>query len=192
MKTKTGSFLQFIPSSALCLILICAQLNEHSISKAQTHSNRTAIILISVDTLRADSLSCYGSRQSVTSEIDLLTAGGTLFSQVSSTYPLYHGVEDNGQSIPSSLPTLATILKSHGYRTAGFVGSFVLDQRFGMSRGFDFYDSPYDLHRRTNSRFLDSRRFGEDVVQNAEHWIAANAQEPFFVFIHLYDMHKPF
>lgn len=107
------------------------------------------IILISVDTLRADHLGCYQAGRRQTPQIDALAIEGTVFSQVStpfpltlpahvalftSSYPFANGVEDNGVPLNSDAITLATVLKNAGYRTSAFVGSFVLDRRFGLSR----------------------------------------------------------
>ncbi|MEP6538164.1 MAG: sulfatase-like hydrolase/transferase, partial [Bryobacteraceae bacterium] len=164
------------------------------------------VILISVDTLRADCLSSYSRRARSTPNIDSLTKGGTLFSQASalvpltlpshtslltSTYPFSNGVEDNGQLVPPSLVTLPGILKSRGYKTAAFVGGFVLDRRFGLTQGFDVYDSPFALSAQDESDAVDLKRLGEDVAHNASNWIDKNAGGPFFVFLHLFDLHTP-
>ena len=166
-----------------------------------------SIILISVDTLRADRLSCYGYRGRPTPHIDALAKGGTLFSQVSSqvpltlpshvslltsSYPFSNGITDNGQQLGPNAVTLATLLKSRGYRTAAFVGGFVLDRRFGLNQGFDFYDSPFDLHRRRGIDPGDVKRLGEEVVRAANHWLEENSGQPFFLFLHLYDLHTPY
>jgi tetratricopeptide (TPR) repeat protein len=162
----------------------------------------TPVILISVDTLRADHLS---RRQ--TPHIDSLAREGTLFSQVStpfpltlpahaalftSTYPFGNGVTDNGVPLGLSAITLATILKKAGYRTAAFVSSFVLDRRFGLSRGFDVYDSPFDLHNKTTIGVGDRKRPGAQVAEAASHWLESNSNAPFFLFLHLYDLHAPY
>ncbi|MFB3924355.1 MAG: sulfatase-like hydrolase/transferase [Terriglobia bacterium] len=165
------------------------------------------VILISVDTLRADRLSSYGYKRLRTPNIDALAQGGTLFSQVSaqvpltmpshaslftSTYPFVNGVQDNGEQLGGSFATLAAILKSRGYRTGGFVGSFILDRRFGLDRGFDFYDSPFDLHRHAGTDPGEIKRPGEEVVAAAQKWLDQNAGGPFFLFLHLYDLHTPY
>ncbi len=165
------------------------------------------VILISVDTLRADHLSCYGYRGRPTSNIDALAEGGTLFSGVSSpvpltlpshvslltsTYPFSHGVEDNGQQLGPQAETLAAALSAHGYHTAAFVGSFILDRRFGLNKGFDFYDSPFDLHQHEAMDPSDIKRLGEEVEHAAEQWLEKNSRKPFFLFLHLYDLHTPY
>jgi tetratricopeptide (TPR) repeat protein len=83
-------------------------------------------------------------------------------------------------------------LKNAGYRTAAFVGSFVLDRRFGLSRDFDVYDSPFDLHNKTVADVGDFKRPGAQVAAAAIRWIDQNANSPFFLFLHLYDLHTPY
>lgn len=170
-------------------------------------SARTPVILVSVDTLRADRLSSYGCRQIRTPHIDALTQGGTLLSQVSalvpltlpshvslltSTYPFANGLEDNGEHLQSDAVTLTTILKSRGYRTAAFVGGFVLDRRFGLNQGFDDYDSPFDLRQHSGTDPGDIKRLGQDVAHAATSWLEQNSSGPFFLFLHLYDLHTPY
>lgn len=165
------------------------------------------VILISVDTLRADHLSCYGSRAVRTPKIDALTQGGTLFfhtgslvpltfpshaALLTSTYPFSTGIEDNGENLPAGAVTLATVLKSRGYRTAAFVATFILDRRFGLNQGFDVYDSPFDLHRHPGIDPGDIKRPASGVESAAVHWIGENSGRPFFVFIHFYDLHTPY
>ena len=166
-----------------------------------------SVILISVDTLRADHLSCYGYRYLKTPHIDDIASGGTLFSAVdsqipltlpshasmlTSTYPFYNAIEDNGEQLPPHAVTLASILKSRGYQTAAFVGGFVLDSRFGLNQGFDVYDSPFDLHKERTTDAGDIKRPGEDVVRSAIQWLRGNSSRSFFVFLHLYDLHTPY
>ena len=174
---------------------------------AADKSEPLPVILISVDTLRADRLSCYGYRGPATPHIDAMAQGGTVFAQVSaqvpltlpshvslltSTYPFANGVEDNGEQLQASAVTLATVLKRQGYRTAAFVGGFVLDKRFGLNQGFDVYDSPFDLRRQAGKDPGDVKRPGEEVTRAAERWLEANSAAPFFVFAHLYDLHTPY
>jgi len=166
----------------------------------------TPVILISVDTLRADHLGCYQAARELTPHIDSIARNGTLFSQVSSlvpltlpshvalftsTYPFANGVEDNGVPYAAGT-TLATILKNAGYRTAAFVGGFVLDRRFGLSRDFEVYDSPFDLHNKTVADVGDLKRPGAQVAAAAMRWLDQHANSPFFLFLHLYDLHTPY
>jgi len=166
-----------------------------------------SIILISIDTLRADHLSCYGCRRVPTPHLDALAKVGTLFSAVNSqvpltfpshvslftsTYPFFNGIEDNGEALWPHAVTLATLLKSHGYRTGAVVGGFVMDRRFGLNQGFDAYDSTFDLHRQEESDPGDVKRLGAEVVAAASKWLDANSAGPFFFFLHLYDLHTPY
>ena len=166
------------------------------------------VILISVDTLRADHLGCYGYKALETRSIDGFTQGGTLFKQVTaqvpltfpshvsmltSTFPFGNAVIENGEELRPGAVTIAVILKRNGYRTAGFVGGFVLDRRFGLDQGFDFYDSafdPNDEEGRTDPG--DIKCPGEEVVEKAKRWVEANSSGPFFLFLHLYDLHTPY
>ena len=163
------------------------------------------MILISVDTLRADHLSCYGYKALATPNIDSLARGGTIFSEISSqipitlpshvslftsTYPFMTGIEENGEVLPSGATTLATVLKSHGYRTGAFIGGYFLARRFGFDQGFDFYDSPFDSRR--FERALDLKRPAAEVAKSSETWISANSNHPFFAFVHLFDLHQPY
>ncbi|HET7213498.1 MAG TPA: sulfatase-like hydrolase/transferase, partial [Terriglobia bacterium] len=159
------------------------------------------------DTLRADRLSCYGYRGHATPHIDAIAKDGTLFSAIdsqvpltlpshtsllTSTYPFSNGVEDNGEEVPAHTVTLASVLKAHGYNTAAFVGGFVLDRRFGLNQGFDLYDSRFDLHKAGGTDAGDIKRLGGEVVDSAIQWMQKNNEAPFFVFLHLYDLHSPY
>lgn len=166
----------------------------------------TPVILISVDTLRADHLSCYEAGRSPTPHIDSLTKHGTLFTQVSSvfpltlpshtalftsTYPFTNGVQDNGVPFQSKGAALATALKNAGYKTAAFVSSFVLDRRFGLNQGFDVYDSPIEV-RNTTGAPMERKRPGAQVTDAALRWLEHNSNASFFLFLHLYDLHLPY
>jgi choline-sulfatase len=178
------------------------------------------VILISIDTLRADHLSAYGYRAIQTPNIDAFTEQGTLFahadSQIpltlpshtslfTSTYPFQSRIEENAERVPPGAVTLASVLKSHGYKTAAFVASVFLEREMGLDQGFDFYDSPFRFEAfspLSGSMFFGGasrnpyaardRRDGALVVRAALEWLAANRDQPVFVFLHLYDLHKPY
>jgi choline-sulfatase len=170
-------------------------------------SKTPPIILVSIDTLRADRLSCYGYTRIRTPHLDALTTGGTQFSAIespvpltfpahvslfTSTYPFFNGIQDNGEALGSKVVTLAAILKSRGYYTGAVVGGFVLDRRFGLNQGFDDYDSTFNLHREKATDPGDIKRLGADVVDAVSKWLKGNANRPFFLFVHLYDLHTPY
>src|SRR5271165_7370278 len=138
-------------------------------SVAQPRNSAPAnLVLITVDTLRADHLRCYGYQQIRTPNIDRLAAEGTRFTTVitaapltlpahcsilTGTYPMFHGVRDNvGYRLDPGIETLAQILKQRGYETGAFVGAYVLDRTFGLGSGFDFY---YD-HFETQTDLRDT------------------------------------
>ena len=113
-------------------------------------------------------------------------------SMLTSTYPFVSGVEDNGERLAAGAVTLAGTLRSHGYQTAAFLGSFVLDRRFGLDQGFDTYDSPAVSLNSESSDPGDIKRKGDAVAENAEAWLGSYSSRPFFLFLHLYDLHTPY
>jgi len=173
------------------------------------------VFLITIDTLRADHVGCYGDHQAHTPNLDALAHEGVLFqtavSQVpltlpshcsimTGTYPPMHGVRDNlGYTLGDEPPTLASLLQKKGYETAAFVGAEVLDPQRGLNRGFDIYSSPFHRKATRDNPLLfnlqDLQRRGEEVVNDALGWMRAEprgAGKPFFVWIHLYDPHTPY
>jgi choline-sulfatase len=190
-----------------CWLPICLDLVFSTFASCSPSKAGTPVIVISVDTLRADHLSCYGYRRIQTMTIDAIAKNGTLFTQVNaqapltfpshvalltSTYPFSNGIQDNSEVLGTNAITLATVLKSQGYPTAAFVGGFALDRRFGLDQGFDLYDSPFDLNRHQGIDPSDLKRLGEDVTKSAEAWLDKNAAGPFFLFLHFYDLHTPY
>ena len=173
------------------------------------------VVLITIDTVRADRVGCYGYRQARTPNLDALAREGILFRTVvasvpltlpshcsimTSTYPTVHGVRDNlGYTLGESPPTLAAIVKQHGYSTAAFVGADVLDPQRGLNRGFDTYSCPLQRKMGRDNplvfNLVELQRRAEEVVADALAWLSAQpspATKPFFVWIHLYDPHLPY
>ncbi len=169
-------------------------------------NRRPNVILISMDTCRADYLSCYGFPQKTTPNLDALAGEGFLFrhvitpvpttlpahcSMLTGTDPPYHGVHGNhAYRLHDSNVTLAELLKPQGYRTAAVVGAFVLDAQFGLSQGFEHYDDALGEHEGA-SAMVNERR-GEEVTRAALAWVQSRAAEPFFLFLHYYDPHYPY
>lgn len=173
------------------------------------------IVLITIDTVRADRVGCYGYRQARTPNLDALASEGVLFRTVvasipltlpshcsilTGTYPTVHGVRDNlGYTLGDSPPSLATILKQHGYSTAAFVGADVLDPKRGLNRGFDTYSCPLRRKMGRNNPLVfnlqELQRRAEEVVADALTWLSTqpnHSAKPFFLWIHLYDPHTPY
>lgn len=163
------------------------------------------ILLITIDTLRADRVSCYSPKYLRTPHIDLLSESGTVFMSAFAhtpttlpshtnimlgMLPTFHGVHENTNFIVrSEFLTLAEHLKTFGYDTGAFIGAFPLDSRFGLDQGFDHYNDDFDAH---DYRITDrSERKGEIVVQNAITWLD-NTQSPWFTWVHIYDPHDPY
>jgi len=170
------------------------------------------VLLVSVDTVRQDRLGCYGYDSARTPVIDNLAAQGARFDDaVASTpvtlpshttimtglYPPHHAVRDNGlYRLAEEHETLAERLKAHGYDTAAFVGCFVLDERYGLSQGFDVYDFEVTEagHRRSQPDF--NERSAEAVTDSIVRWLGerrdGGAAEPFFAWVHYFDPHLPY
>ena len=165
------------------------------------------VLLITIDTLRADYLGCYGNRVIETPIIDKLAREGILFKRafahnvvtlpshiniLTGTYPLYHGVRDNsGFRLDEKAVVLSEILKGKNYRTAAFIGAFPLDDRFGLNQGFELYDDFYGDTSHVNE-FAEVERSAEKVISRAQDWIDENKEELWFCWIHLYDPHYPY
>lgn len=170
---------------------------------------RSNLLLISIDTLRADHLGSYGYAAAETPALDALAARGLRFSQATTvtpltlpahtslltgTFPAFHGVRDNGGFyVGDDQLMLAEVLKQHGYRTGGFVGAFVLDGRWGINQGFDRYFDDFDLSKFDMAVGLDAaQRPGREVVDRTIEWLDQERDQPFFAWVHLYDPHTPY
>jgi len=163
------------------------------------------VLLITIDTLRPDRLSCYQSPYLKTPNIDGLAERGILFTRAFAhttttlpshtnillgLTPLFHGVHDNNNFIVrEEFLTLAEHLKNYGYSTGAFVGAYILDSRFGLDQGFDFYDDNYERSHRQKISTLE--RKAEDVVDNSLSWLRIQ-RAPWFLWIHCYDPHDPY
>lgn len=169
---------------------------------------RSNVILITLDTLRADRLSSYGSERVATPHIDSLASEGVLFANAASTvpftlpahssmmtgtYPPRHGVRENvGFVLDDSLPTLAERLAAGGWTTAAFVSAFVLDSRWGIGRGFDTYFDEFDLEEGERANLGSVQRDGRETVDAAVRWLDERPRGPFFLWLHLFDAHDPY
>jgi arylsulfatase A-like enzyme len=168
------------------------------------------VILITIDTLRADHLGCYGYKSVETPNIDRLAEKGTRFvyayaqvpftlpshaSLFTSTYPMWNGVRDSaGPPLPEENLTLAEVLKQNGYATAAFTAAFVVDSFFQLNQGFDTY---YDNFPPRDSSLAPGEESGlqrraDEVLAPALGWLDKTAEKKFFTWLHFYDPHHPY
>jgi arylsulfatase A-like enzyme len=206
----------FFGISSVCALLAPRILKRHIailaiavLAHPASAAEKTPVVLISIDTLRADHLSAYGYTKIRTPNIDSFADKGTVYlhidsqipltmpshaSLMTSTYPFENRVEENSESVPSGAVTLASVLHANGYRTAAFIGSVMLGRRYGLDKGFDLYDSPFEMAagEMANPYSTRVRRDVALVTRAARQWIGENRGEPVFVFLHLYDMHTPY
>jgi arylsulfatase A-like enzyme/Flp pilus assembly protein TadD len=166
------------------------------------------ILLVTIDTLRADRVGAYGNRSGLTPTLDALAARGVRFTHAWSHAPITlpahasiltgltpprHGVRNNGAFRLGDAPvTLGVALQRAGYRTGAFVGAFVLDARFGLNRGFDEYDDRYADAPAPAFSFVE--RPADRVLQSATRWITqlSDDKRPWFAWVHLFDPHAPY
>ena len=172
------------------------------------------VLLITLDTTRADRMGFLGSTRGLTPALDALARSATVFTRayaqapittvshatiLTGTYPPRHGVDDFGAPLPASVPYLPELLRRRGYRTAAFVGSIVLDPRTGTApgfdRGFSTYDAGFRLRNPGEDRYHTLERRGDEVAARAVRWLTAlprSPSEPFFAWVHLFDPHDPY
>ena len=179
-----------------------------SASAAPTPNDPPNVLLITIDTVRADHLGCYGYKAIETPHLDTLAASGVRFANaytpvpitlpahsvmLTGTYPMRTGMHDfSGNRLNASQPTLATLLHAKGYATGAVVASAVLDSRFGLGRGFDFYYDHFDFSRLDEKNIDAMMRPGGEVVDRALGWLNGERQKPFLLWVHLYDAHHPY
>ncbi len=174
----------------------------------QPKVSRPNVVFITVDTLRADHLGCYGATQVKTPALDGLAADGVVFERAISqvpltwpshaamltgTYPFQNGVQDfTGHPLSPQFRSVAQAFKDAGYTTGAVVSSFVLDRSWGLARGFDYYDDAFSAEAfKTKDIGLVDRKAGESLT-HALAWLNRTPKRPFFFWLHLYDPHSPY
>ncbi len=166
------------------------------------------VLLVTLDTTRADRLGCYGYTDAETPVLDGLARDGVLFERcitptaftlpshasiMTGRYPASHGVRINGDlALADAQTTLAERLSKEGYRTGAFIGAFVLDGRWGLKQGFEHYDDNFDLKPGEQLDLARVQRPGDKVVDAALKWLQETDTRPFFAWVHLYDPHTPY
>jgi arylsulfatase A-like enzyme/Flp pilus assembly protein TadD len=199
------------------LVVLCGCLNAAG-QAAKLSRPRTApphapaaqpnVLLITIDTLRADHVGCYGAAAVKTPTLDALAHDGVVFERAISqvpltwpshaviltgTYPFQNGVQDfTGQPLAPQFRTVAQAFQQAGYSTGAIVSAFVLDRSWGLARGFDFYDDAFaaETFEKKDIGLVD-RRAGESV-SHAIAWLKKTPRRPFFLWLHLYDPHSPY
>jgi arylsulfatase A-like enzyme/Flp pilus assembly protein TadD len=172
---------------------------------------RPDVLLITIDTLRADATGFSGNPQVKakvqTPVLDRLAAKGRVFADthahnvvtlpshtniLTGLYPYQHGLRDNtGFRLDPDIPTLATVLRGAGYATGAFVGAYPLDSEFGLDKGFQVYDDRTTRGSEADEFGMTERR-GDEVVSAALAWWNAQRGKPRFLWVHLYDPHAPY
>ena len=207
----------------VCALTISGWAQRSSSHKPSAHATyQPDVFLITIDTLRADHVHCYGYDKIQTPAIDNLAKDGIRFAQAFTPSPITntshttiltgllpssHSVKDFGVPLPADRATWASLLKQRGYLTAAFIGAVILDSKKlapGLERGFDFYDNFPDPSKTTPAessptseakaitRWGRVERRGMDVVRHAEAWMDQHRTGPRFVWVHLYDPHDPY
>ena len=174
------------------------------------------LLLITLDTTRADRLGCYGYAKAITPALDSLAQNGSLFKYVyapapitlpshatmlTGLYPPEHGLRNNGKnSLNAQVPLLPEILSKHGYQTGAFIASTILNAKFGLNRGFQFYDDKSKETADNNSidlmadddNMIQDYRPANEITDAAIKWFSGIQQDhPFFCWVHYYDPHNP-
>ena len=166
------------------------------------------VIVITLDTTRADRLPSYGCRDVVTPVLDAFAARGVRFEQcyaqtpltlpshttlMTGTLPLFHGIRDNGGFfVPEKLKTMAELFKDKGYETGAFIAAFVLDSKWGLNQGFDTYFDKFDLTKFKRISLGTVQRPANEILDQALPWLEERKDKKFFAWLHLYDPHSPY
>ncbi len=169
------------------------------------------IILITLDTTRADRMGFLGSKLGLTPNLDALAKQSAVFVRaytqvpltppahatiLTGTYPQFHHLNDFETALAKDLPYAPAILRAHGYHTAAFIASIVLEARPpyapGFDRGFDTYDTEFHNEGPGQDRYRTVQRRGQEVVAHALAWLSRHREGPFFIWVHLYDAHDPY
>jgi len=166
------------------------------------------VILVTLDTVRADHLGCYGASHVATSTLDSLAHDGIVFERaiaqvpltwpshaviLTGLYPFQDGVRDfTSQALDPRFRSITQALKQQGYATGAVVSSFVLDRSWGLAQGFDFYDDAFSPEAYLHKDLGMVERQAEESVTHALDWLKKTPRRPFFLWLHLYDPHSPY
>ena len=194
--------------AALVLVLAWLPIFTRTAAQAPRPGSGQAppnVLLITIDTVRADRIGAYGYAKGATPAMDRLAREGVRFADATTQapltgpahaalltgqYPARLGVRDNATTpLPAGTATAAALFKANGYRTGGFVGAFILGSEYGFAQGFDAFDATFGQFSTGNK--LQAQRRGGQVADAAIKWLRAGSG-PFFAWVHLYDAHSPY
>jgi choline-sulfatase len=191
-----------------CALLATLPSFAESTKTPSAHPVRPNVILITMDTLRADHVGCYGAKDLETPTLDALAHDGVVFERaiaqvpltwpshaaiLTGTYPFQNGVQDfTGHPLDPRFRSIAQSFRQAGYATGAVVSSFVLDRSWGLARGFDFYDDAFSAAAFQQKDLGLVDRKAQESVTHALHWLDKTPRRPFFLWLHLYDPHSPY
>ncbi len=200
MKTAVG----VVPLITLVVTVGAACREQPALPREAAQPRARNLLLITIDTLRADRVGAYGYSSARTPTLDAVARDGVRFdrayapapitltshaSVLSGRYPPSHGARHNGMPMHDTVPTLATALQNAGFATAAFVSAYPLDRQFGLRRGFAEYDDVTE--RGADGRPLNERP-GAETARRARLWLDAHREQRFFLWMHLFDPHAPY
>ena len=190
-------------------IILCLLLLSPALAAAATDPPN--VILITLDTVRADRMGFLGSKLGLTPQLDALASQGVVFEHTYSqapitpvshatiltgTFPQYHGIRNFGDRLPPTVPFLPDILHAQGYHTGAFVGSIILDPKNGFAsgfeRGFDVYNAGFHRQKTGERREASMQRRGQVTLGFVLEWVGQQKGGPFFLWFHLWDAHDPY
>ena len=199
MRFRMYTTVSFVVLALAALLIAGAAMWRHFAPRTHEICN---VLLISIDTCRADHLGCYGYPLDTTPNIDAIAGEGIVFehalsplpytlpahcTMLTGTIPPYHGVFNNSDyKLSEENVTLAELLQEKGYLTAGFVSSFIMDSRFGLGQGFDLYDDDFE---EANHTMDINQQSGGETTHDVIEWLRTHKDEKNFVFLHYYDPH---
>jgi arylsulfatase A-like enzyme/tetratricopeptide (TPR) repeat protein len=194
--------------AVVLVLLLSGPLYSQAVRQRERGSAPPSVLIITIDTLRADHLHCYGYGRIQTPAIDQLATEGVRFENayaqvpitlpshaviLTGTYPMFNGVRDfTTRGLPASIPTLADIFRRSGYETAAFVSSFAVNSIWGLNRGFEVYDDNVGVNTGQSQDLMSLERRGDETVNRLLAWLTSHASKRFFVWLHLYDPHSPY
>jgi arylsulfatase A-like enzyme/Flp pilus assembly protein TadD len=204
----SGKIIAWVAVLFVAIPSLCQRPANRAAARSATNGRRPNVLLITIDTLRADHVGCYGAKSVDTPTFDALARDGIVFDRAISqvpltwpshatmltgTYPFQNGVRDfTGHPLSPQFRTIAEAFKQTGYATGAVISSFVLDRSWGLARGFDFYDDAFSATAFQERDLALVDRKAQESVDHALKWLEKTPKRPFFLWLHLYDPHSPY